>query len=118
MQPAGRRFPTPDLIHCGDITSGLHQHELFVFQVSKSTTDEEVKYFLERKKVHVNIKHVSMEESASNSYHVIVHCGGDYFIHSDFGLVVLDAGSFTRDDRVVHNHHNSHDKYDYYVIQL
>ena len=57
------------------ITSGLQKHELFVFQVNKSTTDEEVKSFLERKKVHVvNIKRVSAEESASNSYDMILHC--------------------------------------------
>ena len=31
------------------ITSGLQKHELFVFQVNKSTTDEEVKSYLERK---------------------------------------------------------------------
>ena len=55
------------------ITSSLQKYELLVFQVNKSTTDEEVKSFLERKKVHVlNIKRVSAEELASNSYHVIV----------------------------------------------
>ena len=42
------------------ITSGLQKHELFGFEVNKSTTDEEVKSFLGRKKVYVlNIKHVS-----------------------------------------------------------
>ena len=68
------------------ITSGLQKHELFVFQVNKSTTDEEVKSFLERKKVHVvNIKRVSAEESASNSYHVILHCRDvRTIINSDF----------------------------------
>ena len=45
-----------------------------------------MKYFLERKKVHVvNIKRVSAEESASNSYHVSVHCRDvRTIINSDF----------------------------------
>ena len=56
------------------ITLGLQTYELFVFQINKNTTDEKVKSFLERMKVHVvNIKRVSAEESASNVYHVIVH---------------------------------------------
>ena len=69
------------------ITSGLQKHELSVFQVNKSTTNEEVKSFLWCKKVHdVNIKRVSAEESASNSYHVIVHCRDvRTIINSDLG---------------------------------
>ena len=102
------------------ITSGLQKHELFVFQVNKSTTDVEVKSFLERKKVHVvNIKRVSAEESASNSYHVILHCRDvRTIINSDFWYVVLDAGGFTRVDRAVHNLHNNSYKNEYYAIQL
>ena len=56
--------------------AGLHLGSL-----AKNTTDEEVKSFLERKKVHVvNIKCVSAEEPASNPYHVIVQlCREDYY---------------------------------------
>ena len=77
LKPRRRKHERAVFVNGSDdvITLGLQKHELFVFQVNKSTTDEEVKYFLEHKKVHlVNIKRVSAEESASNSYHVIVHC--------------------------------------------
>ncbi len=59
----------------GGLTAGLQRHNLFVFQVNKQITDQQVQDYLEKKEVHVvSIKRISADESPSNSYHVELHC--------------------------------------------
>lgn len=58
------------------MAGGLQQHELFVFQVRKNVTENNVKTYMEKTDgVKVTaIKRMSTEEAPSNSYHVTVHC--------------------------------------------
>ncbi len=77
-RPRGRGRRNRAVFGRGDddvISGGLQKHELFVFQVNKSKTAEEVKSYMERRELTVtSIKLVSVDVAASNSFHVIVHC--------------------------------------------
>ena len=57
------------------ITSGLRRQELFVFQVNKDTTDDQLQNYISKRSIHVvSVRQIAVSDSASNSYHVIVHC--------------------------------------------
>ena len=56
-------------------TAGLQKHELFVFQVNKNVTEDQVKDYISKKNVTVvSIKLMTAAEAPSNSYHVVIHC--------------------------------------------
>ena len=55
-------------------TAGLQKHELFVFQVNKNVTEDQVKDYINNKDVTVvSIKLMTAAEAPSNSYHVVIH---------------------------------------------
>lgn len=57
------------------VTAGLQKHELFVFQINKTVTADQVEGYIAKKDVTVaSIKLMSSDESPSNSYHVTVLC--------------------------------------------
>ena len=57
------------------ITSGLRRQELFVFQVSKDPTDDQLHNYISKRSIHVvSVRQIAVPDSASDSYHVIVHC--------------------------------------------
>ena len=56
-------------------TARLQKHELFVFQVNKNVTEDQVKDYINKKDVTVvSIKLMTVAEAPSNSYHVVIHC--------------------------------------------
>ena len=56
-------------------TARLQKHELFVFQVNKNVTEDQVKDYINNKDVTVvSIKLMTAAEAPSNSYHVVIHC--------------------------------------------
>ena len=56
-------------------TAGLQKHELFVFQVNKNVTEDQVKDYISKNDVTVvSIKLMTAAEAPSNSYHVVIHC--------------------------------------------
>ena len=55
-------------------TAGLQKHELFVFQVNKNVTEDQVKDYISKKDVTVvSIKLMTVAKAPSNSYHVVIH---------------------------------------------
>ena len=56
-------------------TAGLQKHELFVFQVNKNVTEDQVKEYINKNDVTVvSIKLMTAAEALSNSYYVVIHC--------------------------------------------
>ena len=57
-------------------TAGLQKHDLFVFQVNKTVTDDQVKDYINKDDgvTVIDIKQMNSAEAPSNSYHVVVHC--------------------------------------------
>ena len=52
------------------------KHDLFVFQVNKTVTDDQVKDYNNKDDgvTVIDIKQMNSAEAPSNSYHVVVHC--------------------------------------------
>ena len=58
-----------------EVAAGLQKHELFVFQITNTVSEDNVKAYIEQKDVKVaSIKRVSSEDAPSCSYHVVIHC--------------------------------------------
>ena len=57
------------------LSAGMQRHDLFVFQINKESTENDIKSYLERRGVTViNVERKSGTDAPSNSYHVEVHC--------------------------------------------
>ena len=57
------------------LSAGFQRHDLFVFQINKENTENDIKSYLERRGVTViNVERKSGTDTPSNSYHVEVHC--------------------------------------------
>ena len=57
------------------LSAGLVLYDLFVFQINKESTENDIKSYLERRGVTViNVERKSGTDAPSNPYHVNVHC--------------------------------------------